>query len=135
MQVSHKYPFLITLGDNRAHSSTSTFHFYQSSFYWKMGFVSGCDWEGYDNYCVSSTNQDLPETSTTEGDSSITKCKEICSRNFDCSAIEWYDPEWNGSKCKLLNGEIKATQGQVGGTRWKDAQCFVKPKLGLYNIV
>ena len=99
-----------------------------------MGFASGDDWKGYDNFCVSSTNQDLPETNNIEGDASIAKCKEDCSENSKCSAIEWYNSGWNGSKCKWMIGDTPATQGRHGG-RWQDAQCFVKPEPGLYTTL
>jgi len=86
-------------------------------------------WEVYDNFCVSSSNQDLSQTNWGSGDASIEVCKSICQSFSDCSAIEWYNSGWDGSKCKLMLGSNPATHGSSGG-RWQDAECHVNPRHG-----
>ena len=90
-----------------------------------LSFISD-DWKSYENFCASSTNQDLPQTNHKIGDAGIMVCKEECRKNPKCSAIEWYNSGWGGSKCKVMIGNIQATQGSLGG-RWQDAECYVKP--------
>ena len=86
-------------------------------------------WLQYPNYCVSSSNIDLPETPNSAGSVNVETCKSECNKNFKCTAIEWYEGGCCGTKCKLMLGDIPSTKG-YSGPRWEDAVCYVKPKLG-----
>lgn len=79
-----------------------------------------------DNYCVSATRVDLQQTNHPDGDTSREACGSDCDKHApQCSAIEWYNGGWEGSKCKLLLDTRKATQAKEG-ERWKDAECWVR---------
>ena len=87
------------------------------------------DYQEYPNFCVSSSNKDLPQTNHPAGDASIEKCQMECKANLKCSAIEWYESGWASSKCKLMLGDVPATKGS-SGAQWKDAKCYVKIAKG-----
>mmetsp|Transcript_17940 Transcript_17940/g.44802 ORF Transcript_17940/g.44802 Transcript_17940/m.44802 type:complete len:274 (+) Transcript_17940:105-926(+) len=82
-------------------------------------------WTKYDNFCVDADGNDQPQTNHVSGDESVESCKSACLSDPACSAIEWYDSGWGNSKCKLMLGLPKSTQGK-SGTRHEDATCYVK---------
>ena len=93
------------------------------------------DYQEYPNFCVSSSNGDLPQTNHPAGDPSIKKCQMECNADLKCSAIEWYESGWASSKCKLMLGDTPATKGRLGG-QWQDAKCYVKTAKGnLYKYM
>ena len=75
---------------------------------------------------MSSSNVDLPQTNHAPGDASVAQCKMECTNEAKCSAIEWYDSAWSGTKCKLMLGDTPAAKGSSTG-RWQDATCYIKP--------
>jgi len=95
-------------------------------------------WSSCDNYCVSDTNEELRLWKYPLGDDSITKCQNECDGwGKSCSAIEWYESGWGGSKCKLIfafgGGGVPATKCSSGSRR-QDAKCYFKPKNLSENV-
>lgn len=83
-------------------------------------------WAVYNNICVTATGDDAIQTNQPIGDVSRQTCQDICAANVWCSAFEWYNSGWDGSKCKLILGRQPSTQGSTSA-RWMDAECHVKP--------
>ena len=88
-----------------------------------------------DNYCVTAFQQNLPETNWAAGDASRVACMLQCDAKPECTAIEWYDSGWDGSKCKLMLDKIPAATHK-SGNRWKDTECFIKKTVfqGKINV-
>ena len=82
----------------------------------------------YLNFCVSDSNQDLKHTKHNSGNDNIQTCQSECLLNPKCSAVEWYQNGWSGTKCHLILDDIPATQGS-SSSRWKDATCHIKPGI------
>ena len=80
-----------------------------------------------DNFCVDANQKDLPQTNWSAGNASRSSCQSECDKKPECSAIEWYDGGWGGSKCKLMLGTTPSTTSKQGN-RWQDAECFIKNK-------
>lgn len=99
---------------------------------WKRVLVRTSRWMQWDNYCVSSANRDLHQTNKPEY-TTKQACHNACRSDNSCSAYEWYNSGWGGSKCKLILTPIRATKGAKGG-RWQDAECHVKPTVMFSNI-
>jgi len=83
-------------------------------------------WDSCNDFCVSDTSDDLPQTNWPSGDASLESCKTECAKKSNCSAVEWYVSGWDTSKCKLLLGDTKSTKCHTG-SRWQDATCHFKP--------
>ena len=83
-------------------------------------------WKAFNNFCVDSTGKDLPQTPWKAGATNKATCQRECVRQSKCSAYEWYDSGWGGSKCHLMLGKTPSSKGYAGG-RWQDALCYVKP--------
>ena len=92
------------------------------------------EWNEYPNFCVTALYEDLPPTIFPDGDENVIACQSECSQRLKCSAIEWYESGYEGSKCKLIVSEKPATQGMVK-PRWHDAVCYVKPIHTVSTIV
>lgn len=91
-----------------------------------------------DNFCVNDAQTDLLQTKWPNGQADRKACMRECDTQGEkCTAIEWYDSGWGGSKCHLmLNKDGKgATTTYKRGKRWQDAQCYIKPKKSDYKIV
>ena len=99
-------------------------------FLYNRNSPSPSDYREYPNYCVSSSNKDLPQTNHPAGDTSIGECQIECNANMNCSAFEWYEMGWDLSKCKLMLGHIPATKGS-SRSQWQDAKCYVKTAKGM----
>ena len=89
-------------------------------------FILIWDWDSYNNYCVSSEDADLVQTTWSAGDASRDACKSQCIQQSTCSAFEWYESAWAGSKCKLMLGDTPAVMGHTG-SRFIDSECHIKP--------
>merc|ERR1711981_1212800 len=100
----------------------------------KKGFAlnpkkTGCAkqvWKSFNNFCVDKNGKDLPQTAWKNGAASNNKCKQECMKKKECTAYEWYQSGWGGSKCHLMLGKTASSKGHTGA-RWQDAKCFVKP--------
>ena len=83
-----------------------------------------------DNFCVDYAQKDLLQTKWSNGQSNREACMQECNAQGEkCSAMEWYDSGWNGSKCHLIldkDGQGSATTFKQGN-RWQDAECYIKP--------
>ena len=84
-----------------------------------------------DNFCVDDAQKDLLQTKWSNGQGNREACMQECDAQGEkCSAMEWYDSGWNGSKCHLVldkDGQGSATTFKQGN-RWQDAECYIKPK-------
>ena len=83
-------------------------------------------WKSFNNFCVDKNGKDLPQTAWAAGGASQAKCQSECMKQAKCSAYEWYQSGWGGSKCHLMLGTTRSSKGHTGA-RWQDAMCFVKP--------
>lgn len=84
-------------------------------------------YDRYKNFCVNAQGKDLPQTKI-NGKDSLNSCLGACAKNPKCSAGEWYNKGWNGSKCyHILTGFAKDRAVKADtGKRWRDAQCFTR---------
>merc|ERR1712151_613582 len=87
---------------------------------------AGAVWKSFNNFCVDKNGKDLPQTAWKAGAASNNKCKQECMKKKECTAYEWYNKGFDGSKCHLMLGKTATSKGHTGA-RWKDAKCFVKP--------
>merc|ERR1719461_101034 len=77
-----------------------------------------------DNYCVSASGVDLPQTVMSAGDASRDACAAQCTASSDCSGFEWYASGWNGVSCYRIPQQPAAAQASTG-SRWRDSECWV----------
>ena len=84
------------------------------------------EWDQYETKCADADDAELELERYEDGDDSVEDCKAACQSQAACSAIEWYESGWAGSKCKLVLDSRPATQGK-SGARWK---CFIKSTAG-----
>ena len=83
-------------------------------------------WKSDPNFCVSDEGHELAPTSHPKGDLDILTCQSECTPLDNCSAVEWFESGWGGSKCKLVLNQLIATKGD-SGTRYEDATCYFRP--------
>jgi len=120
-----------------------TFKASYGSIYKISGLAEIKGYTEYANLCSSKDGKLASSTGNEAGNESLDACKEQCDHEPSCNAITWFDSKVHGP-CLLVfttNGKNVAVKA-LSGTRYKDAECYIKPidksvapVIGLKNAI
>ena len=64
-------------------------------------------------------------------------CANACAKKPMCSAVEYYQRGWDGSRCfHMLTGMVWEERAMRGskGKLWRDAVCYTKNELKVWVV-
>lgn len=89
-------------------------------------FTGGVSYKKHLNHCASASNKDIQEAKFKNVE--LKDCMEACTSNPKCSAVEWYEKGWQGTRCYHVNQgwlDQRATKA-MPKRRWRDAECYTR---------